>query len=144
MPTGAGKLADRLTASGHRLTAQRMIVADALAGMQRTVSAPDLYEHLRGEHPYLGRATVFRALDFLVEAGLAQRFEGDGHVHVYTSCQPIHHHHLVCRSCGSTTDIDDTTIDTLISSVLRSYDFTLDHGALDFFGTCSQCRTDAG
>jgi Fur family ferric uptake transcriptional regulator len=144
MVATSGQIADRLTASGHRLTAQRIIVADALQSMRRTVSAQELFDDLRVEHPYLGRATVFRALDFLVDAGLAQRFEGEGHVHVYTSCEPTHHHHLVCRNCGSTTDIDDSAVDALISSVLGRYEFKLDHAALDFYGTCARCRSDAG
>jgi Fur family transcriptional regulator, ferric uptake regulator len=144
MAASSEQIADRLSSSGHRLTAQRMIVADALSSMRRTVSAQELYDHLRAEHPYLGRATVFRALDFLVEAGLAQRFEGEGHVHVYTACAATHHHHLVCRNCGSSTDIDDSAVDSLIRKVLGRYDFALDHDALDFYGLCARCRSQAG
>ncbi len=130
---------DRLAAQGHRLTLQRMIVAGALARARHTVSAQELYESLRVEHPLLGRATVFRTLDFLVENGLAQRFEAEGHVHVYTSCADNHHHHLVCRLCGSTTEIDDTAVNQLIDAVRGGYGFALDHDALDFYGTCAGC-----
>jgi Fur family ferric uptake transcriptional regulator len=130
---------DRLAAQGHRLTLQRMIVASALARMRHTVSAQELYESLRVEHPLLGRATVFRTLDFLVENGLAQRFEAEGHVHVYTSCADNHHHHLFCRICGSTTEIDDTAVNQLIDAVRGGYGFALDHAALDFYGTCAAC-----
>jgi Fur family ferric uptake transcriptional regulator len=130
---------DRLAAQGHRLTLQRMLVASALARARRTVSAQELYDSLRGDHPLLGRATVFRTLDFLVENGLAQRFEAEGHVHVYTSCAANHHHHLVCRLCGSTTEIDDTAVNQLIDAVRGAYGFALDHAALDFYGTCSAC-----
>ena len=130
---------DRLAANGHRLTLQRMIVANALARTPHTVSAQELYDSLRVEHPLLGRATVFRTLDFLVENGLAQRFEAEGHVHVYTSCADNHHHHLVCRICASTTDIDDTAVNQLIDAVRGGYGFALDHAALDFYGTCAAC-----
>jgi Fur family ferric uptake transcriptional regulator len=130
---------DRLAAQGHRLTLQRMIVASALARMRRTVSAQELYDSLRTEHPLLGRATVFRTLDFLVENGLAQRFEAEGHVHVYTSCADNHHHHLVFRICGATTEIDDTAVNQLIDAVRGGYGFALDHAALDFYGTCAAC-----
>ena len=132
---------DRLAAQGHRLTLQRMIVASALARTPHTVSAQELYEALRVEHPLLGRATVFRTLDFLVDNGLAQRFEAEGHVHVYTSCADNHHHHLVCRLCGSTTEIDDTAVNQLIDAVRSGYGFALDHDALDFYGTCGACAT---
>jgi Fur family ferric uptake transcriptional regulator len=135
---------DRLAAQGHRLTLQRMIVAGALARARRTVSAQELYDSLRAEHPLLGRATVFRTLDFLVEAGLAQRFEAEGHVHVYTSCAGNHHHHLVCRICGSTTEINDTAVNQLIDAVHGEYSFALDHDALDFYGTCAACAASAG
>ena len=91
------------------------------------------------DHPLLGRATVFRTLDFLVEAGLAQRFEAEGHVHVYTSCADNHHHHLVCRLCGTTTEIDETAVNQLIDAVRGGYGFALDHAALDFYGTCAAC-----
>jgi Fur family transcriptional regulator, ferric uptake regulator len=130
---------DRLAAQGHRLTLQRLIVADALARARRTVSAQELYDSLHAEHPLLGRATVFRTLDFLVEAGLAQRFEAEGHVHVYTSCAGNHHHHLVCWSCGATTEINDTAVNQLIDAVRGEYSFALDHDALDFYGTCAAC-----
>ena len=132
-------VADRLAAQGHRLTLQRMIVAGALARAAHTVSAQELYETLHAEHPQLGRATVFRTLDFLVDAGLAQRFEAEGHIHVYTSCADNHHHHLVCRHCGSTTEIDDTAVNQLIDAVRGGYGFALDHAALDFYGTCAAC-----
>ncbi|MFZ0179163.1 MAG: Fur family transcriptional regulator [Candidatus Dormiibacterota bacterium] len=130
---------DRLAAHGHRLTLQRMIVASELARTPHTVSAQELYDSLRVEHPLLGRATVFRTLDFLVENGLAQRFEAEGHIHVYTSCADNHHHHLVCRICASTTEIDDTAVDQLIDAVRGGYGFALDHAALDFYGTCAAC-----
>lgn len=144
MPVSAGtSVADRLAAQGHRLTLQRMIVAGALARARHTVSAQELYELLRAEHPLLGRATVFRTLDFLVDAGLAQRFEAEGHIHVYTSCADNHHHHLVCRACGSTTEIDDTAVNQLIDAVRGGYGFALDHDALDFYGTCATCAAAA-
>ena len=136
MPTS---VADRLAAQGHRLTLQRMIVASALARARHTVSAQELYDLLRAEHPLLGRATVFRTLDFLVEAGVAQRFEAEGHVHVYTSCADNHHHHLVCPALR----IDDGDRrhrgDQLIDAVRGGYGFALDHDALDFYGTCAAC-----
>ena len=133
------QIATRLTQSGHRLTAQRMLVADSLSRARRALSAQELYHRLLPGHPYLGRATVFRTLDFLVDAGLAQRFEGEGHVYLYAACEPHHHHHLVCRTCGAITDIDDVAVRTLISTVRTRYAFDLDHDALDFYGTCSRC-----
>jgi Fur family ferric uptake transcriptional regulator len=124
-----------------RLTAQRRLVAEALRDAARTVGAVELFESLRSNNPHIGRATVFRTLDLLVEMGLAQRFEGEGHVHLYTSCKPVHHHHLVCRGCGGSTDIDDVEVEALIASMRRRHRFVLDHGSLDFYGMCANCAS---
>ncbi len=123
----------------RRLTAQRQLVAKALQEAARTVGAGELFETLRRGHPRIGRATVFRTLDLLVEMGLAQRFEGDGHVHLYTACKPAHHHHLVCRVCGSSSDIEDAEVEALVTSIRRRHRFVLDHESLDFYGTCGSC-----
>lgn len=133
-----------MTAAGPvaapRLTIQRRLIEGALREAGRAVGAVELFEALRTTHPRLGRATVFRTLDLLVDLGLAQRFEGDGHVHLYTSCDPIrHHHHLVCRRCGATADIDDREVERLIVSMRRRHGFVLDHDTLDFYGTCAAC-----
>jgi Fur family ferric uptake transcriptional regulator len=128
----------------RRLTAQRRLVAQALRDAARTVGAVELFDTLRRTNPRIGRATVFRTLDLLVDMGLAQRFEGEGHVHLYTSCKPAHHHHLVCRSCGSSSDIDDADVEALIASMRRRHGFSVDHGSLDFYGVCARCAAPAG
>jgi Fur family ferric uptake transcriptional regulator len=136
--------AERLTAAGQRLTAQRVIVADALLRSKRTVTAQELFERLRPRHPFLGRATVFRTLDVLVEAGLAQRFDHAGHASAYVACEPTHHHHLVCRACGGSTDIDDEEVAVLVEAVHARHGFVLDHDALDFHGVCRRCEPAGG
>lgn len=122
-----------------RLTPQRRLVVERLAGLGRALSAQELYDLLRAERPSLGRATVFRTLDHLVEVGLAQRFEGDNHVYLYSSCHGGHHHHLMCRGCGATLEIEDDAVELLLEDVQRRHGFRLDHDRLDFYGLCEAC-----
>jgi Fur family ferric uptake transcriptional regulator len=136
--------AERLTAAGQRLTVQRVVVADALLRSRRTVTAQELFERLRPRHPSLGRATVFRTLEVLVDAGIAQRFERSGHAGAYVACEPTHHHHLVCRACGGSTDIDDEEVAVLVEAVRARHGFVLDHDALDFHGVCRRCDSAGG
>lgn len=138
MPAEPAPAAD-LAGSGRRLTAQRKLIRDALGTSRRTVAAVELYEQLRVAHPSLGRATVFRSLDMLVDMGLARRFEGEGHVYLYTACDPVHHHHLVCRECGSIIDIAEAEVSSLVRSVQRRHGFEVDHASLDLYGTCRDC-----
>ena len=77
--------ADRLSAAGERVTRQRLFVADALVRAGRQLTAAELYEQLRTMKPALGRATVFRTLERLVDAGVARRLELAGHVYAYVA-----------------------------------------------------------
>ena len=115
--------ADRLTAAGERVTRQRLLVANALAASGRRLTAEQLFRSLRRREPAIGRATVFRTLETLVEAGVARRLELDGHVYAYVACLPAHHHHIACTRCGRVEEIDDAL--------------------LDFYGRCATCRAEA-
>jgi len=123
-----------------RLTSQRVVILEALRRSRRTVTARELFERLRTEHPYLGRATVFRNLDALVDAGLAQRFERAGHVYAYASCSEAHHHHLVCTRCDRAIEIDESVVTPLARQIDERHGFTVEHSALDFYGICTACR----
>ena len=118
------------------------MVLEALRRTARTVTAQELYEQLRGENPLIGRATVFRTLDSLVDAGLAQRFERPGHVYAYASCSAEHHHHLVCTGCDTTIEIDEASIAKLTRELETRHGFSVHHGTLDFYGLCAACSAD--
>jgi len=108
------------------------------------MTALELFEHLREAHPLIGRATVFRTLDSLVDAGLAQRFERSGHVYAYAACSPEHHHHLVCTHCHTTTEIDEAAVAALTRELEGRHGFTVHHASLDFYGVCRRCASEAG
>jgi Fur family ferric uptake transcriptional regulator len=130
----------RLAAGGRRRTAQRVIVAEALASARRALSAQELYERIRAVHPTVGRATVYRALEQQVEDGMASRFEREGHVSAYIACDAEHHHHLVCTSCQRVEDVAEDVVAPMLAAVGRRHDFKVDHAALDFYGLCASCR----
>jgi len=131
----------RLAAGGRRRTAQRVVVAEALASAKRALSAQELYERIRETHPTIGRATVYRALEQQVEDGMASRFERDGHISAYIACDAEHHHHLVCTSCQRVDDVAEDVVAPMLTAVGRRHDFAVDHAALDFYGLCARCRS---
>ncbi|MEO7295769.1 MAG: Fur family transcriptional regulator [Candidatus Limnocylindria bacterium] len=132
--------ASRLTAAGERVTQQRLIVADTLARAGRQLTAAQLYEQVRDRQPSLGRATVFRTVERLVEAGVARRLELDGHVYAYVACQPEHHHHLSCTSCGRVEEIPESWVKPIATRATERLGFEIDDARLDFYGRCSACR----
>jgi Fur family transcriptional regulator, ferric uptake regulator len=110
--------------------------------MGRQVTADELYARLRVTNPGVGRATVFRTLERLVEAGVARRLEQEGHVYGYVLCRPEHHHHLVCTTCGRVEDIGEAYIGPMASRIQRERGFQVDDARLDFYGRCAACQSN--
>ena len=134
--------ADRLTAAGERVTRQRLLVANALAASGRRLTAEQLFLSLRRREPAIGRATVFRTLETLVEAGVARRLELDGHVYAYVACLPAHHHHIACTRCGRVEEIDEAYVTPIAERLASEMGFEIDDARLDFYGRCATCRAE--
>ena len=134
--------ADRLSAAGERVTRQRLLVANALAASGRRLTAEQLYRTLRRREPAIGRATVFRTLETLVEAGVARRLELDGHVYAYVACLPAHHHHIACTRCGRVEEIDEAYVTPIAERLAEEMGFEIDDARLDFYGRCATCRAE--
>lgn len=131
----------RLAAAGERVTAQRVLIAERLAAAGRQLTATELYARVRRDEPTIGRATVFRTLETLVEAGVVRRLEQDGHVYAYVACQPEHHHHLACTVCGRVEEIDEAWVRPIAERVAAERGFEIDDARLDFYGRCARCRS---
>lgn len=136
--------ADRLRASGERVTPQRVLVADVLASAGQQLTAGELWDRVRRRAPGIGRATVFRSLETLVGAGVARRLENEGHVSGYVACQPAHHHHLVCGACGAVEEIGEGYIRPVAQRVALERGFVIDDARLDFYGRCAGCAATNG
>ncbi|HET6820457.1 MAG TPA: Fur family transcriptional regulator [Candidatus Limnocylindria bacterium] len=132
---------DRLRAAGERVTPQRLLVADTLALAGRQLTADQLWHRVRRRSPRVGRATVFRTVEALVEAGVARRFELANHVYGYAACQPGHHHHLACSRCGRVEEIDEGYVLPVAERLASDTGFVIDDARLDFYGRCAACAT---
>ncbi|XBH20272.1 Fur family transcriptional regulator [Jonesiaceae bacterium BS-20] len=124
----------------QRMTRQRAAIADLLDSVKDFKSAQQLHELLRERGETTGLATVYRTLQNLADAGdLDTLRDAEGEM-LYRQCERVeHHHHLVCRSCGKTVEIDGPTIETWAEHIGQSHGFTkIDH-TIELFGTCGQC-----
>lgn len=122
-----------------RTTWQRGAVRDALGETEGFVSAQSLHAALRGAGSTIGLATVYRALADLAETGEADQLQQDGES-LYRACTPgEHHHHLICRSCGRTVEIQADAVEAWARSVAQAHGFTSPSHVVDVFGTCPEC-----
>lgn len=134
--------AERLRRAGERVTPQRLTVAEALTAAGGQVTANELWERVRRGEPGIGRATVFRTLEALVGAGAARRLEVENHVSSYVACQPEHHHHLACSSCGRVEEVSERHIAPLVERLQQETGFVIDDARLDFYGRCARCASE--
>ena len=131
----AEQLLDTLEEKGHRSTSPRRSVANAIASQERHFTAEELRERL----PWVGRATIYRSLKLLVEAGILCRvLLEDGNLH-YQLSHRGHHHHLLCAECGTSEDLLGCDIEDLLRQVSAAHQFQLSGHWLEVYGRCRNC-----
>jgi Fur family transcriptional regulator, ferric uptake regulator len=138
-----GDSATYLTAldrAGYRATDPRRSIATLIAEQTSPFTAADLVSEARGRRFSIGRATVFRTLETLVGLGAIERLDLPTGEHAYVSCEPAHHHHVVCKRCGRTQEIDDAGLRSVVRDVADQSGFRIDEHRLELFGLCARCQ----
>jgi Fur family ferric uptake transcriptional regulator len=129
-----------MTESKRRNTWQKDAVKHALGEAVGFVGAQQLHQVLRNHGSTIGLATVYRALADLAANGDADSLQSqDGEV-LYRACTNSHHHHLICRSCGLTLEIEADRVEAWADDVANSHGFKNPTHTIDIFGTCSACQ----
>jgi Fur family ferric uptake transcriptional regulator len=141
----AATIVDALDRAGYRLTAPRRALAELIAGRRGHFTAEELLGESRRRRLGLTRATVFRSLDVLADLELVERLDLPSGDHAFVACQPAqqHHHHIVCSSCGRSTEVADNGFDVVAASIARSTGYRVDLHRLELFGLCPSCRAIA-
>ncbi|MET9490265.1 Fur family transcriptional regulator [Nocardia sp. NPDC006630] len=129
---------------GVRSTRQRSAIAALLTDIDEFRSAQELHDELRRRGEGIGLTTVYRTLQSLAEAGLVDVLRTDSGESVYRQCSTGHHHHLVCRSCGSTVEVEGPTVEAWADSVAAEHGFTDISHTMEIFGTCRNCSSRNG
>jgi len=124
---------------GRRPTRQRAAVAAALADVEEFRSAQELHARLREAGDPVGLATVYRNLQAMAADGEIDMLRTDDGEAVYRACSTGHHHHLVCRVCGRTVEVEGPTVEAWANKVSAEHGFTDVHHTLEIFGTCAGC-----
>ena len=131
-----------MTQNVRRPTRQRAAVEAVLADIDDFLSAQDLHARLRTRGQSVGLATVYRTLQAMATDGDVDMMRtGDGEA-VYRRCSSgSHHHHLVCRSCGRTVEVEGPAVERWADKIGAENDFSDVVHTLEIVGTCSNCKT---
>ena len=137
------RLAEFIRRRGLRRTAQRDVIVAVAFSRDEHFSADELFERVRLTDAGTSRATVYRTLGLLVEAGLLREIDlGDNQ----TTYDPNFvdkpaHNHLVCVDCGRVVEFEDTQLEVLAADVTRRLGFMPGRQTLKLEATCEQLRT---
>jgi Fur family transcriptional regulator, ferric uptake regulator len=122
-----------------RNTRQRSAVSALLAEVEGFHSAQDLHAMLRQRGERVGLTTVYRTLQGLADAGEIDVMRPPGGEHLYRRCSEGHHHHLVCRACGSTVEVAGPAVESWADRVAAQHGYADVSHTLEIFGTCPAC-----
>ena len=132
------KFQEFLGTKGMRLTHERSIIVEEVFADHSHFDAEELVERLKKRN--VSRATVYRTLNCLEEAGLLRKVartnDRDVYEHDYGYPQ---HDHLICNKCGSLTEFHSESLSELLANVASSQGFLMEGHRLEVYGTCSEC-----
>ncbi|MCM0619267.1 Fur family transcriptional regulator [Nocardioides bruguierae] len=123
----------------RRDTPQRRALREHLEGTESFVSAQQLHDQLRAGGSRIGLATVYRGLQTLAESGEVDTLRTDDGGTLYRKCGERHHHHLVCRSCGLTVEVDGPGVETWAEQAAQANGFSQVTHVVELFGLCAGC-----
>ncbi len=128
-----------MTAAPRR-TRQQTAILDALTAREDFVAAQQLHHAMTRDGHKVALATVYRALQSFDEAGEVDSLLTEAGETLYRACEtPAHHHHLVCRECGSTVEIDGPVVEQWSSEIADRYGFSDVTHTVELYGRCSTC-----
>ncbi|MGB4634974.1 MAG: Fur family transcriptional regulator [Arcanobacterium sp.] len=126
------------------MTKQRRAIWDLLRSQTKFLSAPEVHDLLLESGTRIGLATVYRNLQALASSGAVDVLRVDNSdVQLFRYCpEKDHHHHLVCRECGTTVDVTGNVLEKWAQTLAREYGFTKVSHSFELFGLCASCSEE--
>lgn len=126
-------------ATTRKPTRQQLAVAEMLDSVDEFTSAQDLHAKLRAAGNSVGLATVYRSLQNMAADGSIDVLRTDEGEAVYRSCGTDHHHHLVCRECGHTVEVEGPAVEKWAAAISAEHGFSDVTHQVEIFGVCADC-----
>jgi Fur family transcriptional regulator, stress-responsive regulator len=125
--------------AGLRCTAQRIAVLDILRSGRHHYRAEEVSALVRDRLGAVSVQAVYDVLGALVDAGLARRIEPARSPALFEARVGDNHHHMVCRDCGATVDVDCVVGSAPCLEVSDTLGFVIDEAEVTFWGRCAEC-----
>ena len=123
-----------------RGTKQAEALASVLDSLPGFWSAQQIHAELRRRGERIGLTTVYRQLQVLSEDGLLDTIRDAGGETLYRRCRSaVHHHHLICRICGTSVEVEGRAVERWAEKVAAEAGFTAVDHTVELFGLCPRC-----
>jgi Fur family ferric uptake transcriptional regulator len=131
-----------LRPAGSKRSSKRDRVLEIFLRQEGHVSADDLFDLVRREAAGIGRATVYRTLQWLVDAGVARKVDfGEGRSRFEPSYRHPRHFHLICTRCHSSSEFLSSDVESLLEEIAAARTFTTKQATVQISGICEECST---
>lgn len=131
----------KLRAEGYRVTPQRTVILQILSDSGGHLTPVEIFQSAKRMLPGMTEATVYRTLNFLSQHGFVLAAHiGNGQL-VYEITGRAHHH-LICRACGHTHEIDHQLLKALYEQFQEKTGYQIDTLHVTFFGLCLGCQSE--
>src|SRR3954451_4366938 len=131
-----------LRPAGSKRSSKRDRVLQIFLRQEGHLSADDLVDAVHREAPGIGRATVYRTLQWMVGAGIARKVDfGEGRSRFEPSYRHPRHFHLVCNVCHRSSEFLSSDVESLMDEIAGARNFTPTQQVVQIYGTCEECRT---
>ncbi len=131
-----------LRPAGGKRSTKRDRILNIFLRQKGHLSADDLCDLVRKEDPGIGRATVYRTLQWMVNAGIARKVDfGEGRSRFEPSYRHPRHFHLVCNVCHRSSEFLSSDVEALVEEIAAARNFDAAQTVIQVFGTCEECRT---
>jgi Fur family ferric uptake transcriptional regulator len=133
---------DSLRPAGSKRSSKRDLIVNVFLRQEGHLTSEDLVDLIRHEDQRISRATIYRTLQWMVEAGIARKVDfGEGRFRFEHSYRHPRHFHLICKSCNRSFEFLSSDIEALLEEVASARGFTPRQSVLQIHGTCESCRT---
>lgn len=125
-----------------RNTKQRQVISNLLADLDGFISAQALHHHLTAAGETIGLATVYRTLQSMAEVNLLDVVRDNSGEMLFRACRSNqHHHHLVCRICGSAKELLADEVESWAEQLASRHGFSQVEHQIEIFGVCPRCQS---
>ncbi len=132
----------RLTPTGGKRSSKREQIVNVFLRQEGHLSADDLVDLIRKDDHRISRATVYRTLQWMVDAGIARKVDfGEGRFRFEHSYRQPRHFHLICKTCHRSFEFLSSDIEGLVEEVATARNFSASQSVVQIYGTCEECRT---